>query len=573
MFNGIFVSMRRFVVALTILFLSFSMAYSQRPESLQENMLLSAVTKYNEGKYDAAKTALNGVLEKDPKSDAAWYYLAMTALATNDMETAEVCLKRAVELDPGNFWYNYRLAAVYAVTSRSELTVAIYEKLVEDFPSKSDLYFDLAELYSSQREYEKALDKLKEIETVLGITESVAIYRFNLLRMMNRQEDAYASLEAYNKEYSSPYVLSTLADYQMSMYNDSTALAYYNEALDIAPDYSPALLGKAETLRMTRKYDEYFDVLGTLMSSSDGRPEGKSDYLMAVIQRTDPKFVRTFMPQLDTVMTKMVTAHPQDSTVLQSAGVYFYSTGRNPQAKEYFRKTIELYPQSLSASASFVEFLMYAQEWEDLSREGRTAFTRFPAETAFLEMAGVGDYNLKEYDKVLEACEQIIRIAPADSSRTLRSWSTMGDIYHQLGENKKAYKAYDKALKINPEYVYVLNNYAYYLSMEGKSLKKACKMSRKTVEAEPDNATYLDTYAWILHLLGRSSEAKLFFKHAMIYGGKDSPVILDHYAEVLFALKEYDMAFIYWNLAKQKNNGDIPDLDKRVAQRKEEAGR
>ena len=573
MFNGIFVSMRRFITALTILFLSISMAYSQRPESLQENMLLSAVKKYNEGKYDAAKSTLNEILQKDPRSDAAWYYLAMISLSANDIETAETYLKRAVELDPANFWYNYRLAGIYAVTSRSELTVAIYEKLLEDFPRKSDLYFDLAELYSSQREYEKALETLKEIETVLGITESVAIYRFNLLRMMDRQEDAYASLEAYNKEYSSPYVLSTLADYQMSMYNDSTALAYYNEALDIAPDYSPALLGKAETLRMTRKYDEYFEVLGTLMSSSDGRPEGKSDYLMAVIQRTDPKFIRTFMPQLDTVMTKMVVAHPQDSTVLQSAGVYYYSTGRNLQAKEYFKKTVELYPQSLSASASFVEFLMYAQEWEELSKEGRTAFTRFPAETAFLEMAGVGDYNLKEYDKVLEACEQIIRIAPADSSRTLRSWSTMGDIYHQSGENKKAYKAYDKALKINPEYVYVLNNYAYYLSVEGKSLQKAYKMSRKTVEAEPNNATYLDTYAWILHLLGRSSEAKLFFKHAMIYGGKDSPVILDHYAEVLFALKEYDMAFIYWNLAKQKNNGDIPDLDARIARRKEEAGR
>jgi Tfp pilus assembly protein PilF len=188
-------------------------------------------------------------------------------------------------------------------------------------------------------------------------------------------------------------------------------------------------------------------------------------------------------------------------------------------------------------------------------------------------MAGVGDYNLKDYEKVLQTCEQIISIAPSDSSKTLRSWSTIGDIYHQLGENKKAYKAYDKALKINPDYVYVLNNYAYYLSVEGKNLKKAYKMSRKTIEAEPDNATYLDTFAWILHLQGKSLEAKPFFKHAMLYGGKDSPVILDHYAEVLYALKDYDMAFVYWNLARQKNNGEIPDLDERVAKRKEEAGR
>jgi hypothetical protein len=68
-------------------------------------------------------------------------------------------------------------------------------------------------------------------------------------------------------------------------------------------------------------------------------------------------------------------------------------------------------------------------------------------------------------------------------------------------------------------------------------------------------------------------EAKPFFKHAMLYGGKDSAVILDHYAEVLYALKEYDLAFVYWNLARQKNAGDIPDLDEKIAKRKSSIGR
>ncbi len=572
-FYGNFMRIRRIITALVISFLAVSASYAQRPESLQENMLMSAVKKYNEGEYDAAKATLNGILESDRNSDAAWYYLAMASLATKDVETAESCLKHAVELDQDNFWYRYRLAGIYAMTSRNELTVDIYEKLLKDFPRKSDLYFDLVELYSAQNEFEKALNILSEIETVFGITESIAIYRFNLLRRMDRMEEAYASLEKYNREYSSPYVLSTLADYQISMYNDSTALAYYNEALEIAPDFSPALLGKAETLRMTRKYDEYFEVLGRLVSSSDGPVDGKSDYLLAVIQRTDPKFIRSFQSQLDTVVTKLVEVYPKDSTALQTAGIYFYSTGRNILAREYFKANAETYPESLSASASFVEFLMYAELWDDLSAEGRAAFRRFPKETAFLEMAGVGDYNLKDYDKVLESCETIIRMAPADSSKTLRSWSTMGDIYHQQGDNKKAYKAYEKALKINPSYIYVLNNYAYYLSMEGRKLKKAYKMSRRTIEAEPDNSTYLDTYAWILYLMGKPAEAKPHFKHAMLYGGKDSPVILDHYAEVLYALKEYDMAFVYWNLARQKNAGDIPDLDERIAKRKEDAGR
>ena len=560
-----------FILLFSCLYLT---AQSVRPGSSYENRIVSAVEMMNSGDIKGAEAVLKSVLEESPENDAAWYYLSMIAASEKKMSDAEEYLKRAADLDPDNFWYRYRLAGIYGATQRTELTVDMYEKLLEDFPKKSGLYFDMVDLYAAQRDFDKALQTIDEIETVFGVTESIAMYRFNLLRSIGRQEEAYASLEKYNKEYSSPFVLTTLADWQMSMYNDSTALAYYNEALDIAPDYSPAVLGKAETFRMTRKYDEYFNMLDRFAVLEDTPPAAKSDYLMAVVQRTDPKFIRTFLPQLDTVVAKVMETHPSDSTVLNLAGVYYYSTDRKADAGQYFRRNAETYPESFSANASYVEYLMYADRWEELSEQGRKAYERFPEETAFLEMASVGDFNLKRYDKVLQICEKVLEVAPSDSSKTLRAWSTMGDIYHQLGEEKKAYKAYDKALKINPDYIYVLNNYAYYLSIQKRNLKKAYTMSRKTVEAEPNNSTYLDTFGWILYLQGKPLEAKSFFKQAMLYGGKDSPVILDHYAEVLYALKEYDMAFIYWNLALQKNAEDeIPGLEDKIRIRKEAINR
>ncbi len=545
-------------------------AQNVRPDSVLENMILTAVGKFNEKDTETAAAILKEVVAEDPHQDAAWYYLAQCAVSDNDLETAEQCYRMASEIDPENFWYRYRLARLYSVTSRSELTIDMYEKLLKDFPDKSDLYFDMVELYSAQKEYDKALETLKEIETVFGMTESIAVYRFNLLRMLNRQEDAFQSLKDYNNEYSSPYVLTTLADYEMSMYNDSTALAYYDEALGIVPDYSPALLGKAETLRLTRKYDEYFNVLDKFVSGSDSPVDAKTEYLLAIVQRTDPKFLNSFMPQMDSVMNKALDIHQKDSMMLQTAAVYYYSTKRNDLAKKQFKTNIETWPDSYAARANYVDFLMFAEEWEELSRAGREAFERFPYETAFLEVASVGDYNLEDYSKVLEICEKVLEVAPRDSSKTLRAWSTMGDVYHTLGDNKKAYKAYDKALKINPDYIYVLNNYAYYLSVEGRNLKKAYKMSKKTIEAEPDNATYLDTFGWILYLQGKALEAKPFFKHAMLYGGKDSAVIMDHYADVLYALGEKDLAMVYWNLALQKKDERLPGLEEKIKRKKQE---
>lgn len=553
--------------------IGLSLPAAAQDQRSYENLVITGVDLYSKGDYSAAKAVLKNVVGNDPSNDAALYYMAMIAAYENDTELAETYFQAAAALDPGNFWYRYRLAKLYSLTGRQELAVDMYEKMLKDFPKEKDVYFELVEMYASQQEYQKALDTIAEIEEVIGVTETLAMYRFNILRIMDRHEEAYESLKKYNSRYSSPYVLSTLADYEMSMYNDSTALAYYDEALSLASDYAPALLGKAETYRVTRRYDEYFDVLYEYIGGQGAPMEAKAEYLMAVLQRTDPKFIRSFRPQLDVAVFKAVEAHPKDSVALQTAAIYFYSTERHDQAKVFFKENTETYPDSFGAAADYVEFLMYSDQWEELSQEGRKAYERFPKETTFLEMASVGDYNLGDYGKVLEICEKVLEVAPADSSKTLRAWSTMGDVYYKLGDSKKAFKAYGKALKVNPDYVYVLNNYAYYLSVEGRKLKKACDMSYKTVIAEPDNATYLDTYAWILHLQGKDDAAKLFFKKAMLYGGKESAVILDHYAEVLYALKEYDVAFIYWNMALQKDDGDLPGLKEKVLARKKEAGR
>ena len=558
----------KYITYSLIALLFFSSASYAQPD--MGSMFISAVAEYNAGKYDKASSILQRIVETDPSDDAAWYYLAMCSMASRDVEMAEYRFQKAVELDPGNFWYRYRLAGVYAVTSRGDMTVEMYEKLLHDFPKKSELYFDLAELYAAQKKYQKALDTLGEIETVFGMTESVAVYRFNLLMQMQKQEEAYKSLETYNERYSSPYVLSTLAEHQLTMYNDSTALAYYDEALEIAPDYSPALLGKAETLRITRRYGEYFSVLDEYVSNESDIAKAKTDYLTAVIQRSDPKFLRAFRPQMDVVVEKTLQVHPSDSSALNMAGLYYYATDRKKVAKEKFRENAKVNDSSLAATASYVEFLMYTDDWKDLTDEAMKAYGKFPKETAFLEMASLGNYNLNEFEKVLEISDRILEVAPTDSARTLRAWSTKGDIYYQLGNAKKSYKAYEAALKINPDYVYVLNNYAYYLSVSGKNLKKALAMSRRTIDAEPDNATYLDTYGWILYLMGRAEEAKPHFKHAMLYGGKDSVVILDHYAEVLFALGEYDRAMVYWNQALRKNDGKISDLSEKVELRKQQ---
>lgn len=517
-----------------------------------DGLLIDAVQEYENGNWKKASAILDEIIKTVPENDAAYYYRGLCSMRLNNATGAEKDLKHAVALDSTNYWYRYMLAGLYGMTGRAVLTTDMYESLLKDFPKKSDLYYSLANLYINQQQYDKALSTIRDIETQFGKSDGTVMTKFNILRQQNKNEEAFKELEEYNKEYSSPQVLSILGDYEMGMYNDSTALAYYNEALSIDKSCAPALLGKAEAYRITRKYPQYFEALDELMADRSAPSEGKANYLQAIIKQTDPRFIKSFQHQFDSTMTVAMDAHPSDSLIMETAGLYYFLTDRKPEAAGMFRQITKLNPDSKGAMASYIQILAYMQDWKQVVAVSDSALTKFPDEIGFIDYANAGEFNLKNYKGVIANCEKMLRIAPRDSAVAVTAWSMMGDVYHLMNDTPKAYKAYDNVLKIAPGYAPVLNNYAYYLSEEGKKLKKAYAMSKKTVEAEPDNATYLDTFGWILYLQGKALEAKPFFKHAMLYGGKDSATILNHYAAVLEALGENDLAKVYRQQAKNK---------------------
>ena len=482
-----------------------------------DGRIVNAVQMYEDENFTGAKTMLDAILKTSPDNDAAWYYRGLCNMRLKNAADSERDLKQAVALDSTNYWYRYMLAGLYGMTGRSVLTIDMYESLLRDFPKKSELYYGLANLYINQGQADKALKIIGDIETQFGKSDATVMTRFNILSRQERHEEAYKALEEYNKEYSSPQVLSMLGDYEMGMYNDSSALAYYDEALSLDKSYAPALLGKAETYRIARDYVSYFKTLDILMADRDATPAGKAEYLQAVFRQSDPRFMKSFSSQLDSTVNIAVNAHPADSSILQTAGLYYLVTDRKEAAADAFKKVMTEFPDNVGATASYIQTLLYIHEWDKVVSACDSALGRFPQEAGFLEFANAAEFNRKNYPAVIENCVKMLRIAPTDSATFVTAWSTIGNMYHLLGDQTKAFKSYETALKV-----------------------------------APDNATYLDTFGWILYLQGKALEAKPFFKHAMLYGGKDSATILDHYATVLEALGEKDLAKVYRQQAKNK---------------------
>ncbi len=224
-------------------------------------------------------------------------------------------------------------------------------------------------------------------------------------------------------------------------------------------------------------------------------------------------------------------------------------TGRGELASEALKENLRYFGESRAAHREYLSILYFMEDWDNIISHIEKYPMMFAYDPGLLEIKGLAYAQKEMIPEAIGVFKNVLYIAKGDSAMEVRALSVLGDLSYQTGNRKDAYKYYRKTLSKAPSYNPVLNNYAYYLSLEGKQLDKAYKMSKKTVDSEPDNPTYLDTFAWILHLTGKDLEAKAIIKHALVYGGNESAAILDHYAEILYKLNEHDLAFRYWEQA------------------------
>jgi tetratricopeptide (TPR) repeat protein len=146
-------------------------------------------------------------------------------------------------------------------------------------------------------------------------------------------------------------------------------------------------------------------------------------------------------------------------------------------------------------------------------------------------------------------------------------YNLRGDFYHTLGQTDLMYADYDSTLIYDPENISVLNNYAYYMSLQDRDLKKALSMSARTLEAEPFSATFLDTYAWILFRMKRYTESLQYIEKALRYLDTDNPEIYEHYGDILFMCGEKEKALENWHKALRMNSTSTT-LERKIREEK-----
>ncbi|HTX88139.1 MAG TPA: tetratricopeptide repeat protein, partial [Bacteroidales bacterium] len=236
-------------------------------------------------------------------------------------------------------------------------------------------------------------------------------------------------------------------------------------------------------------------------------------------------------------------------------------------AREEFIKAVALDSSNYTLWEEVMRLDLQVENYGHLDTMSTKAIELFPDQPVPYLFAGLARFQSKDYIKAVALMNTGSKLVVNNDELLSTFYMYLGDTYHALNNPEESDQAYEKSLAIKGDNAYVLNNYAYYLSLRSKDLEKAEKMAKKAVTLEPDNSAFQDTYGWVLFKLGKYDEAEPWIKKAVSDTAGVSSEVLEHYGDVMYKLGNVSKAEEYWLRAKAKGPGS-ENLDKKISDKK-----
>ncbi|MGQ1889520.1 tetratricopeptide repeat protein [Thermophagus sp. OGC60D27] len=492
-------------------------------------------------------------LKIDSTCAACAYELSRILLANNKVEDAQVLMERAVKYDPVNRYYIFLLSRIYQNQGNSVGAVKTAEKLIflSESPSVEDLYF-VAQLQSQNGLYEDAISNLEKIEKIIGIKEGLSFEIYQLYlenKDLKGAEGALIKLINRFPTYGDYRVL--LGDFYLENNQYKKAFSEYDKVLQVQPDNGNVYFSLANYFFNQGDSLSYKEQLFKGFRSKSVGFENKFRRFLPVLGQFSEG--QSFLDENDIIgiYEILIELHPYQGDIYHSYGNFLISIKKEKKARDVFRTGLDLDGSQANLWQDYLFLLSQLGENSELVSRSEVAISFFPDEPVFYLFHGVSLFQLEEYQKATVTLEKGLGLEKVKQNPSLKSQfhAYLGDIFHSMDIIDQSFHHYEESLKIDENNVIVLNNYSYYLALEGKELDRAEKMSAKTVELEPGNSTYLDTYAWILFKKKRYTEAKFIIERAIENLEQPNGVIYEHYGDILFKTGNLDGALEQWNKA------------------------
>lgn len=521
-----------------------------------------------------------------------YFYEAERTLQAGEIDKGTALLQHCLSMQPHNAASNFLMGAIYASMDSIDLALKYYSIATQHDPAAWQYAENYISLLADKQDYneiervvktylrldpihtealrvkalchvqrgayKKAVKTYNTIETINGISEMTSIEKFKLHMAMKKNKKAMNEIDRLIEEFPTEYRYQVLRG-QLYMGQKMPEKAYesYLYVLEKSPENPYVHIALADYHKQQGEPQKATERILTALQSKyldlNTKLEIYGQYKSSLKNLADKQ------DELENMLKGLCEHYPFDEAVYIVYALFLQENQRLDSALIQWKNAVAVNPKNYEVWVEILTLHSQQDDYTSIIREAQAAHNALPQEALFLYYEAVAHNMTNNEVAALRACEEAISLCTSEQWRLkAHLWGLKGNIHHNNGDLQATLTAYEAATDLYPDDMMLINNYAYFLSLEGKDLKKAERLSQRTINEDPENAVYLDTYAWILHLQGYDSLAKFYIERAINNCQEvENPVTYyEHYGYIMLKNKQEAKAMEAWKKAVELGTKD-----------------
>jgi len=288
--------------------------------------------------------------------------------------------------------------------------------------------------------------------------------------------------------------------YELKRYKE--AIAAYEKAIQLRPEYAEAWNGEAKTFYDLKQYKQALDAYDKAIQIQPEYLDAWSGrvYLLNNLER--------YQAAIDS-FDKVIKIQINSPEVWNARGDALMNLQRYQEASESYSKAVQ-YKQD------------YYQAWSS---------------------RGWALHNLQQYEEAIAAYDKAVQIKPDFD----QAWYSRGNALLKLKRYQDAIASYDKAVQFKPDYYQAWYSRGNAL-LNLQRYQEAIDSFNKAVEYQPDYYEAWYNRGWSLHQLQRYEEAIDSYDKAIKFKRNDYQIWYNR-GNTLYNMKRYEDAIASYNRA------------------------
>jgi len=475
------------------------------------------------------------------------------------VDDAKESIKQAISLDKKNKWYYYELLSIYRLENDLIKQRDLYEELIDIQPENKNYYLATIQILRELKEFKKAEKFIKKTEKKYGPSTDLLLELKDIYLLQNNFQEA----EKIGKKLiqRSPNYYNTLAQIYMHFSDYENAIIAYQELLKVYPDHEIGLIALYKIYVNKKDLYNQEEYLFKIAKNTSIKIDTKKEIFYNLIVNNN----FNEYPRFKIIVEEIIKLNPQEPLFNLILGDIYTKEEDYKKAKKYYN--LSLHSGLIKDDyvyTKLIEIYWLEKKISQVLATSELALERFPFNPMFYYYKSLALYSDKKYQLCIETLLIGKEYIYDNDLLVSDFYSMIGDNYHKLKEHKSSDEAYLTSLKYNPDNIFVLNNYSYYLSNREENLLLAKEMITRCVDLTKTNpnSSYLDTYAWVLYKLKEYKLAKNQIEKALLLR-VDNAIIYEHYGDILYQLGLLKEAVLEWKKAYHLDNNNI-DLKKKI---------